>query len=74
MEICLSNGIPCQEADLSLSEFYNADGVFATGTMGELTPVVEIDGRVIAKDHPDLQHVLGLFKTSIRNFCQPLNY
>jgi hypothetical protein len=42
--------------------------------MGELTPVVEIDGRVIAKDHPDLSHVLGLFKASIRNFCQPLNY
>lgn len=35
------------ERNLSISEFYNADEVFTTGTMGELTPVVEIDGRVI---------------------------
>jgi branched-chain amino acid aminotransferase len=40
-------GIPVSERNLSLTEFYNADEVFATGTMGELTPVVEIDGRKI---------------------------
>jgi len=39
--------IPCVERNLSVSEFYNADEVFITGTMGELTPVYEIDGRVI---------------------------
>jgi len=38
-------GIPATERNLSLSEIYNADEVFVTGTMGELTPVVEIDGR-----------------------------
>ncbi|KAL7500691.1 hypothetical protein ACHAWT_008546 [Skeletonema menzelii] len=32
---------------VSLSEFYAADEVFTTGTMGELTPVTKIDGRVI---------------------------
>eukprot|EP00985_Skeletonema_marinoi_P005891 scaffold2557_cov139-Skeletonema_marinoi.AAC.24 len=32
---------------VSLSEFYSADEVFTTGTMGELTPVTKIDGRVI---------------------------
>jgi branched-chain amino acid aminotransferase len=35
------------EKNISISEFYNADEVFTTGTMGELTPVYEIDGRVI---------------------------
>jgi branched-chain amino acid aminotransferase len=35
------------EKNLSLAEFYNADEVFATGTMGELTPVIEIDGRAV---------------------------
>lgn len=35
------------EKNVSLTEFYTADEVFATGTMGELTPVVEIDGRKI---------------------------
>ena len=40
-------GIPAIERNLSLTEFYNADEVFTTGTMGELTPVHEIDGRQI---------------------------
>jgi branched-chain amino acid aminotransferase len=35
------------ERNISIAEFYNADEVFATGTMGELTPVNEIDGRMI---------------------------
>jgi branched-chain amino acid aminotransferase len=33
--------------NISIAEFYNADEVFTTGTMGELTPVTEIDGRTI---------------------------
>jgi branched-chain amino acid aminotransferase group I len=39
--------IPVVERRLSLAEFHSADEVFTTGTMGELTPVVMIDGRVI---------------------------
>ncbi len=35
------------ERNISIAEFYNADEVFTTGTMGELTPVHEIDGRMI---------------------------
>jgi branched-chain amino acid aminotransferase len=47
IEICRRNDIPVQERNLTLTEFYNADEVFASGTMGELTPVIEIDGRRI---------------------------
>lgn len=47
LEICGENSIPASERNLSLTEFYNADEVFACGTMGELTPVTEIDGRAI---------------------------
>ncbi len=47
LEVCKANGIECQEADLTLSEAYRADEVFCTGTMGEIAPVVEIDGRSI---------------------------
>lgn len=39
--------IRVEEKNLSLTEFYNADEVFTSGTMGELTPVYEIDGRII---------------------------
>ena len=40
-------GIECEVRRISLSEFHAADEVFTTGTMGELTPVTMIDGRVI---------------------------
>lgn len=40
-------GLEVIEKNLSLTEFYNADEVFCCGTMGELTPVVAIDGRKI---------------------------
>ena len=45
--LCRDHQIPCREADLSLTEFYRADEVFCTGTMGELAPVTKIDGRTI---------------------------
>ena len=47
LTICRGNGIPCAEQNLSLTQFYTADEVFVTGTMGELTRVSEIDGRKI---------------------------
>lgn len=48
IEICKELSIPVSERNLSLTEFYNADEVFACGTMGELTPVTEMDGRKIS--------------------------
>jgi len=47
IEIAESMDLKLIEKNLSLTEFYTADEVFCTGTMGELTPVVEIDGRKI---------------------------
>ncbi|MGI9593602.1 MAG: aminotransferase class IV [Patiriisocius sp.] len=73
MELCKDNDIQLIEADLSLSQFMNAEGVFATGTMGELTPVVEIDGRVISRDSQLMDRILKLFKDNIRRYCEPLS-
>lgn len=47
IEICREHGIPVVEKNLSITEFYTAEEVFTTGTMGELTRVEEIDGRRI---------------------------
>ncbi len=47
LEICETHQLPFAEANLSLTEFYTADEVFTTGTMGELTRVEAIDGRKI---------------------------
>lgn len=40
-------GLPTEVRRVSLAEFHAADEVFTSGTMGELTPVTMIDGRII---------------------------
>ncbi len=47
LELCQAHSIPCTEKNLSLTQAYTADEAFTTGTMGELSPVCEIDGRTI---------------------------
>ncbi|MBT8232681.1 MAG: aminotransferase class IV [Bacteroidia bacterium] len=47
IELAGQEGIACNEKNISLTELYTADEVFSTGTMGELTPITSIDGRVI---------------------------
>jgi branched-chain amino acid aminotransferase len=47
LELCRQEEIPCREKDLSLTEVYRADEIFCSGTMGELAPVVRVDGRAI---------------------------
>jgi branched-chain amino acid aminotransferase len=47
LSICAEQRIPAAERNLSLTEVYTADEAFTSGTMGELTPVLEADGRVI---------------------------
>ena len=52
LRLCGQHGIAAQEADLTLTEFYRADEVFCTGTMGELASVTSIDGRRIGSGEP----------------------
>ena len=72
MELCKKEGVSMEEADISLVQLYNADAVFATGTMGELTPVIEIDGRTIPNSDLTFKRVLNLFKEQVGGYCEPL--
>ena len=47
LELCRQHQLLAVEADLSLTDVYRADEMFCTGTMGELAPVVRVDGRTI---------------------------
>lgn len=47
IDLCQENEIPVAEKRISMTEMYTADECFTTGTMGELVPAVEIDGRKI---------------------------
>jgi len=53
ISLCRSElDLVCEERRISLAEAHCADEVFTTGTMGELSPVVEIDGRCIGDGRP----------------------
>ena len=43
IEIARENAIEVEERNISLTELYAADEAFGTGSMGELTPIIEVD-------------------------------
>ncbi|CAA2981360.1 branched-chain-amino-acid aminotransferase-like protein 1 isoform X2 [Olea europaea var. sylvestris] len=47
MDLVIKEGLIVQEQRISLSEFHTADEVWTVGTIGELSPVVKIDGHTI---------------------------
>jgi branched-chain amino acid aminotransferase len=63
LELAAAAGIGCTVGDLSLAQFYAAGEVFVTGTMGGITPVTAIDGRVIGDGcaGPVTLRLTGLF-------------
>ena len=52
MRIAPTLNIPLCERRISLAECHSADEMFTTGTMGELTPVIVLDGRTIGDGAP----------------------
>ena len=74
IEIAKDLSVPLIERNISLTEFYNADQVFATGTMGELTPVIKIDGRVIKNNGSDdiLKRLRENFEMLIPKYSVPI--
>jgi branched-chain amino acid aminotransferase len=52
LELCAANNIRCRERNITLAEVYRADEMFCSGTMGELAPVTEVDGRTIGDGRP----------------------
>lgn len=66
--------IPCYEKNLSLTDFYTADEVFATGTMGELTPIINIDGRNIERKEQNsiMDQLVQHFHAQIPKYSEKL--
>ena len=52
LRVARENGIPALEKDFSLTEVYDADEAFITGTFAGVTPVSEVDGRRIGEGAP----------------------
>ena len=66
ISLCKENNIHLIEKNISVTELYNADQVFTTGTMGEIAIVKEIDGRVIKNN----DRLLNIIKTKFRLLTQ----
>ena len=62
IEHCINNNIPIIEKDISVTELYNADEVFTTGTMGELARVAEIDRRKINNSGQIFSELQAIFR------------
>ncbi len=52
MTLAADRGLTVQERRMTRDEFYCADEVFVTGTAAEITPVVELDNRMIGSGSP----------------------
>ena len=72
--ICESNAIPCHVRDVTLAEVYRAEEMFCTGTMGEIAPVVSVDGRVIGDGSmgPVTARLDGLFARVVEAEAEPV--
>jgi branched-chain amino acid aminotransferase len=65
LELAAAEGRPVDERDISLAELYAAGEVFCTGTMGEIVPVVAIDGRPVPAG-PVTAHLAGVYREHAR--------
>ena len=52
LDVWRAQGREARECDFTLAQVYSADEAFVTGTLGGVTPVTKIDGRVIGVGKP----------------------
>jgi len=71
IEMAEELGVKMVKKNISLTEIYTADEVFCTGTMGELTPINNIDGRIIENKSgiKVMEDLINAFEDRIPNLC-----
>ena len=52
LQLCGELEIACRERDIAPAELFASDEMFCSGTMGELAPIIAIDGRSIGNGQP----------------------
>ncbi|MBN33230.1 MAG: aminotransferase class IV [Rhodospirillaceae bacterium] len=72
LKVARDDGIPALEKDFSLTEVYDTDEAFITGTFAGVTPVAEIDGRAIGAGTPPgpvVRKLQTLYKALVEKEC-----
>ena len=74
INLCRQNDIAHEIRDYSLTEVYRADEMFCTGTMGELAPVTQVDGRTIGSGEIGFmtRSLSGLFDQCVAAEAEPV--
>ncbi len=74
VQLCRDHGIGCEVRDITLQELCSADEIFCTGTMGEIAPVIEIDGRPVSSGATGelTRRLGGLLETLTRSQGVPI--
>ena len=72
INLCKANDIPVFEKNFSVMQTYSADEAFVTGTFAGLTPVVDIDGRIIGSGErgPMVDRLQELYRHLIVRECE----
>ena len=72
VELCRKHGIPVYEKNFSLTDVYDANEAFVTGTFAGLIPVRDVDGRAIGdgRSWPVMERLSGLYYEAISDFLR----
>ncbi len=74
LDLCGAHGIDHDVRDLSTTDVYRADEMFCTGTMGELAPVTNVDGRTIGDGGvgPVTRRMMDLYRNETERAGYPV--
>lgn len=74
-QLAAEQGLEVQERNVSVAEFYNADEVFICGTVGEIAPVAEIDGKKIGTKVPGswTERLAGEYRKLTERYGEPID-
>jgi branched-chain amino acid aminotransferase len=72
VELCRKQSIPVYEKNFSLTDVYDADEAFVTGTFAGLVPVRDVDGRSIGdgRTWPLMKRLSGLYRDAISDYVR----
>lgn len=72
IQLCEEDNIPVLQKNFSLFDVYGADECFITGTFAGITPVKEVDGRIIGENQqqPIINTLQNLYINLIKQQCQ----